>query len=294
MRKKVDGIENSAVEIGEGSGKATSSPIASASVSGSDFVFKSGEVVIVDAPLSAAERIEASKGGNPAVSMAKVAVGVSAGFDAQKPWPILIVSATVTAPNIDLLNLYKQAALDEGWLVMAADGPEKPKDDSNSWRLAMIGAGLDYMAAKWPASKTWPVACGGMSGGAKRTGFVATALAKEGRNVIGMLMGGCNQDMATMGLHEYRPPSSAFKNVPIFLSSGANDTIATPSQTEYVRGSMKGTGFRKLRLESFSGAHDVYAQHTTEALRWFIAESSAAGSTPRPASNFDQFFKKKP
>jgi 1,4-alpha-glucan branching enzyme len=37
--------------------------------------------------------------------------------------------------------------------------------------------------------------------------------------------------------------------------------------------SMKTSGFRKVRLETY-GAHDPYSPHTIEALNWFIAESS--------------------
>ena len=157
----------------------------------------------------------------------------------------------------------------------------------------MIGAGLDYMAAQWPASKSWPVAGGGFSGGAKRSGFIAAALAKQGRKVIGMLMGGCNEDIASEGLHTYRPPASQFRQVPIFLSSGTNDTIATPQHHDRVAQSMKGSGFRRVKIESFPGAHDVYPQHTSAALQWVLAESTGTpAATPTPKSALDSFFKK--
>ena len=45
-------------------------------------------------------------------------------------------------------------------------------------------------------SKDWPVACGGMSGAAKDSAFLAAHLARELHHIIGMLMMGCNQDMA--------------------------------------------------------------------------------------------------
>ena len=105
-----------------------------------------------------------------------------------------------------------------------------------------------------------------------------------------MLMGGCNEDKATAGLKRFNPPVT-FKGVPIFLSSGTTDQIATPSMIQYVEKAMKFSGFRKVRLESYPGAHDVYPQHTTEALQWFIG-SSPGGASPSPASDFDKFFKK--
>jgi predicted esterase len=304
-RKTVDGVENSAVKVIEGSSASptrvasiAATPIPSAAASANKTppaiagALKPGEVTILDLPLSATQRAEAAKGGNPAVMSAKVAIGLPQDFDPQRSWPILVISATVEASSIELLGAYKQAALEEGWIVLAADGLEKPKEDNNDWRVAMISAGLDHMATQWPASKTWPIACAGFSGGGKRSGFIAGALAKEQRRIIGMLMGGVNQDMASEALHRYRPPAAAFRNVPIFLSSGTKDTIATPQQHNYVEGSMKGSGFRQVRLESFPGAHDVYPVHTSEALKWFASESAGPSATPRPTSSLDTFFKK--
>jgi hypothetical protein len=111
--------------------------------------------------------------------------------------------------------------------------------------------------------------------------------------IIGMLMGGCNEDMATMSLREDHPPFGAFVNIPIYLSSGTDDRIATPEAHKEVMRSMKASGFRNVRLETYAGAHDPYSPHTTEALNWFIAESSK-GSPEARGSDFDKFFKKKP
>ena len=109
-------------------------------------------------------------------------------------------------------------------------------------------------------------------------------------------MAECNEDMATMSLHEDHPPFGAFVNVPIifiiYLSSGTDDKIATPEAHRKVMKSMKASGFHKVSLETY-GAHDPYPPHTTEALNWFIAESSR--DSPRSLeSDFDKFFKKKP
>jgi predicted esterase len=89
---------------------------------------------------------------------------------------------------------------------------------------------------------------------------------------------------------------NGFQQVPVFLSSGKKDTIATPEQHENVKTSLRGGGFYKVRLESHDGAHDVYQPHVNEALRWFIAQASPAKPAPgsSPSSNFDKFFKKKP
>jgi predicted esterase len=130
-----------------------------------------------------------------------------------------------------------------------------------------------------------------MSGGAKNSAFLAANLAREHHRIVGMLMMGCNQDMATVAYRKSAPPN--FLSAAVFLSSGKSDKIATPEQHEYVKNSLRGTGFQKVRLESFDGAHDIYQPHIGEALRWFVAES-AKSSPGRRESDFDKFFKKKP
>jgi len=312
-RKSVDGVENSAIEIsdansslaatppqsksvGEGAaslartvpGKLTASPTAT----GSLLTPTPGDVLNLEVPLSEKRRAEAVKEGATSLHHAKVAMAVPQGFDPQKSWPVLIINNTEAYPNIDSMNQFKQAALDENWIIMAADPPDAEKDKEGGWRWATIAAAMDYVVATWPVAKDWPIACGGMSGGAKNSTFIAAAFARDHHRVIGMLMMGCNQDMASVAFHRSAPPN--FLGVPVFLSSGKSDTIATPAHHEAVRNSLRATGFQKVRLEHFDGAHDVYQPHIGEALRWFVAESNKNNPTQRASSDFDKFFKKKP
>jgi predicted esterase len=132
-----------------------------------------------------------------------------------------------------------------------------------------------------------------MSGGGKNGAFLAANLAREHHRVIGMLMMGCNQDMASVAYRHSAPPN--FLAAAVFLSSGKNDKIATPAQHEDVKNSLRATGFQKVRLESFDGAHDIYQLHIGEALRWFAAQSGrSAPAAAKGQSDFDKFFKKKP
>jgi hypothetical protein len=239
--------------------------------------------------LSAAHRALAAREGDAALTTARLALVVPQGFDPAKAWPILIINNTETYPNIDSMNEFKEAATAEGWVIMAADPIEAEKTPNGGWRLACAMAGLDYMAAAWPGAKKWPVACGGMSGGAKNSAFVAGEVAKAHYQLIGMLMMGCNQDMATVALRKSAPPQ--FRAVKIFLSSGSADTIATPAQTDAVKKSMQRTGFQKVRLEIHPGAHDIYQPHIGEALRWFVTASRTSVKAPTPSS-FDNFFKR--
>ncbi len=314
-RKTVEGVENSSLEVADAAARSTSTPSPSppssvgeaasfpgkptASPTSTGFASSAtlsptpGEILTLEVPLSDKRRAEAAKDGNPKLAHAKAALAVPQNFDAQKSWPILVISNTEAYSNIDSLQQFKQAAVDEGWVVMAADAVEAEKNKEGGVRWPTIAAAFDYITAAWPAVKDWPVACGGMSGGAKNSAFLAADLAREHHRIIGMLMMGCNQDMATVAYRKSAPPN--FLRAAIFLSSGKSDKIATPEAHEFVKNSLRGTGFQKVRLESFDGAHDIYPPHIGEALRWFVAESSkSSGTAARPASDFDKFFKKKP
>ncbi len=132
---------------------------------------------------------------------------VPPGFDPKTPRPILVVCNTEAYSNIDSLRQFKQAALDQGWVGLAADGVEAEKDKEGSLRSPCIGAAFDYLEAAWPAIKDWPIATAGMSGGGKNGAFVAADLAREHHRLIGMLMMGCNQDMATVAFRKSAPPN---------------------------------------------------------------------------------------
>lgn len=160
---------------------------------------------------------------------------------------------------LDPENLKKKS------MTLAADVVEAEKNKEGSNRGPCVAAAFDYLTAAWPAIRDWPVASAGMSGGGKNGAFLAAELAREHHRLIGMLMMGCNQDMASVAYRKSAPPN--FLNATIFLSSGKSDKIATPEQHEYVKNSLKGTGFYKVRLENFDGAHDIYQPHIGEALR---------------------------
>ena len=310
-RTKADGIENSAVEIGAtappesrgrapdaSSQKAAGGPIASSpprvydTKTKPDLAPTPGEIFITEVPLSAQRRAEAAKDGDAKLAHARVAIAVPPGFDPQKSWPVLVIANTEAYSNIDSLRQFKDAALNENWVVLAADGVEAEKNKEGAMRWPCIAAAFDYLTATWPAVKNWPVACGGMSGGAKNSSFLAADLAREHHRIVGMLMMGCNQDMATVAYRKGGAPT--LLNTAVFISSGKSDTIAKPADAVEVKNSLQGTGFHKVRLESFDGAHDIYQPHIGEALRWFLAQSPISSGTPGSTSDFDRFFKKKP
>ncbi|MGD9780580.1 MAG: hypothetical protein AB7V14_00345 [Kiritimatiellia bacterium] len=217
------------------------------------------------------EAIQAlSKAGNNATEAA-VGLWVPADFDPQKEWKILLVSQTADASSVDHMDCYPAAVQTApGWIMLAADGPfAPPKGDTTQWRWQMARAGLQALEAAWPASRNWPIAAGGFSGGAKRSGFLGALLCADGRNLIGMYMGGCNQDMASEGLKDYRPDRVAFRKVPVYLSAGKQDATAPVQKVDKVRLSLEATGFREVRMETYDGGHNPDLGHVAEALNWF-------------------------
>lgn len=186
-----------------------------------------------------------------------------------QPAPILIVSVPSGGSAISALPGYTNVAWTQGWLVLAADGPKVAvNDDTVEWGVAMLSSVLEHFARTWPPTKQWPVACAGFSGGAKRSAAVAAALIHDGWRVNGVFMGGCNEDRATLGMELFKPGPN-FLPVPMYLSSGDADRIATPSQAAAVRDSMTRSGFTQVRLQTYGGGHQLDQEQLAEALRWF-------------------------
>ena len=245
-----------------------------------------GQKTTFRAPLDE-ESIKALKKSKNEAVEAAVGLWLPPDFDPKKEWNILIVSATADSSSVNCLFMYTGSAkASGGWIVLAADGPyAPPKGDTTQWRWIMARAGLQALEAAWPAARTWPVAAAGFSGGAKRSGFFGALLCADNRPVIGLYMGGCNEDMASAGLKEYRPDRSVFRKVPVYLSAGKKDTTATVAAANQVRASLEATGFRDVRLETYDGGHTPDSAQITEALNWFKelhAKPAAPASGSRP------------
>jgi hypothetical protein len=249
------------------------SPAAAAEESGAKFQgvpVLPGKTISATVPLSPEEKTYAAIGGNRVPGHAVATLAVPPGFDPQKTWPVLIVFSTsdFQRENRGDIPFYITEALDEGWLVLTGDGPERPQDDSTGWRSAMTLAALDALHRSFPGSNKWPVACAGISGGAKRACLIAPLLAIRGDHVAGLYLAGVNEDLLGEGYRKIHPGRD-FLSTKIFIISGQSDKIATPAQTERVRQSIRANGFRQVRLETFPEGHNVKRPLTRAALRWF-------------------------
>jgi len=232
-----------------------------------------GTVAYFSAPPNARARMEAARLSHR-VDFIKGAIAIPPRFHLRTPWPILIVSVPSGGSSTKAVQGYTNIAFRQGWVVLAGDGPSVTvEEDTVQWGWAMLSSVLDHVTRSWPPTKPWPVACAGFSGGAKRSGTVAAAMMKEGYHVIGIFMGGCNEDRASLGWQLYQP-GERFKQMPIFLSNGASDPIAGPQPAAAVANSMRQNGFTKLRVETYGGGHRLNDEHLRLALEWFQSPAS--------------------
>ena len=231
-----------------------------------------GGTVRAKVPLTELEKSYVAEGGNPVPPYTLAVLAVPRNFDPKKSWPILIAfsSSDHQFPNwYDLLGMYREPALAEGWVLLSGDGPTPaPRVDSSGWRAGHALAALDALNRSFPGSSRWPIACAGQSGGAKRATYLAPLLAAAGYRVNGIFLEGINEERMTQGYRRFQPGSS-FLRTPIFLSSGLHDLIATIDQQTAVKDSMRRTGFTNIRHETFPGGHWVTRAQFVEALRWF-------------------------
>ena len=213
----------------------------------------------------------ASQAGNPRPETGRAVVAFPAGFDPARSWPILIVTSTSDFNRTSAMDTdwYRTPATAEGWIVLGSDATIAPRIDSTQWRLGLLGAALEAIRKEWPQSARWPVAFAGFSGGSKRSGVLGAMLAKSGSvRVCGFFLSGINEDRLGEAYRKYQPGRGLLE-VPVWLSSGANDPIATPAAHNLVKASLERVGFKRVRLEQFGGGHQLKMSEVRRALQWF-------------------------
>jgi hypothetical protein len=233
--------------------------------------FSPGSTVKANVPLSAQEKSLVAQGGNVVPPNAVAMLATPANFDPRKSWPVLIPCSTSDFKRQnrdDLVQFYRTIGLSERWVLLAGDGPQHARNDTAAWRGAMTLAAIHALQSSFPGSAKWPIACAGFSGGGKGVGYVAPLLARNGCRVIGIYMTGANEDHLSDGYARIQPGAN-FLSTPIYISAGQDDRIATVEQQYNVAGSIKRTGFNRLRIGTFRGGHEVNDGQTSVALGWF-------------------------
>jgi hypothetical protein len=253
------GLDASSAVAGEGSLKFAGA------------AFSPGSTVKANVVLSAQEKLLAAQGGNTVPPNAVAVLATPSNFDPRKSWPVLIVCSTSDFKRQnrdDLIQFYRTVGLAEAWVLLAGDGPQHARYDTAAWRGTMTLAAVDALHRSFSGSEKWPIACAGFSGGGKGVGYVAPLLAKNGCRIAGIYMTGANEDHLSDGYARIRPGPN-FLSTPIYISAGHDDRIATVEQQYTVAGSIKRTGFTRMRIGPFHGGHEVNDGQTSVALRWF-------------------------
>ena len=160
----------------------------------------------------------ATQDGNPVPTTGRLFLLLPPNFDPRRVWPILIVTATKdpgrTGPSD--APWYRAAAAAEGCIVLATDATVRPRNDSVA----------------------------GISGGAKCAQWLGAILAQtHSLNIRGFFLSGINEDQMPEAL-KTNPAPPGFLRLPIWISSGINDRIATPAQERQVKGSLAAPVFR--------------------------------------------------
>jgi predicted esterase len=204
----------------------------------------------------------------------EVALALPAAFDPAQAHPILITQVTADhhRPNIAELDEYAPTAVEQGYVVLTAQGipwPENPATDTLMHRYVTVRAALRWLAGEIPQSEHWPIVVAGFSGGSKISQVLAVSLTLEQRHVAGVFLGGCNEDHSRMLLAEYPAVRERFSQIAFFLSVGNDDRISPPAAVRSVAEHLRSSGARQLELSVHRGGHRLDVQDLSKALRWF-------------------------
>ena len=213
----------------------------------------------------------AAAGGNPRPEVGRLLLYLPKQFNPRGSYPVLAVTSTTDKGRTSTMDapMYRAVATQEGWIVLATAARIRPKIDSTAWRAGVLAAGLDLMHRDWPASRTWPVVFAGLSGGAKRSCWMAAMLAQtKSVKMAGLFLAGMNEDRMGEAIHDY-PTTTELLAAPIWMSCGRHDPIAPPEFQRQTQASLKHLGFRQVELSQFDGGHEVDPADLRRALRWF-------------------------
>jgi len=196
-------------------------------------------------------------------------------LDRARPHPILITQVTADArSNVAALGAYVPAALEQGYVALTAQATPWPSagHDTILHRYASVRAALRWLAAEIPGSDRWPLVLAGFSGGAKISQALAFSLTLEQRRVVGVYLGGCNEDHSGVLLREFPAVQEPFSRIAYYLSVGRDDRIAPPASVRAVADSLRAAGAGPVELSVHAGEHRLDTRDLSRALRWFQAQ----------------------
>jgi hypothetical protein len=216
----------------------------------------------------------AGRGTLSPVTHARVTIATPARPAAEGAARVLVVSATSDLPHRSsrrLLEAYAPVATARGWIALAADAEPAadPADDHVPLRLALNTAALSVLEARSPGAGNVPLAFAGFSGGAKYSGWLAAAFARQGRPLIGVYLSGSNEETLVDAARQFDVFDAGFKRVPVFLHAGATDELAGVAELKRLATALRRSGFENVRTVTAPGGHAVDSDSLGAALDWF-------------------------
>src|SRR5205823_9402495 len=136
--------------------------------------FSPGSTVKANVPLSAQEKSLAGQGGNAVPANAVAMLATPSNFDPRKSWPVLVACSTSDFKRQnrdDLVDFYRRVGLAEGWVLLAGDGPQHARDDTEGRRGVLTLAANAALHHSYVGCANWPIACARLSG--REKGFQA-------------------------------------------------------------------------------------------------------------------------
>jgi predicted esterase len=235
----------------------------------------------VEVPTAPLERAALAQVSSLRADRVELGVAFPPSFDPSEEHPILITQVTADRfrSNLAELGAYAPTALEQGYVVLTAQGipwPDDPDDDTLLHRYASVRAALRWLAREVPRSESWPIVLAGFSGGAKISQVLAFSLTLEQRRVAGVFLGGCNEDHSRVLLAEYPSVRHSFSRIAFFLSAGKDDRIAPLSSVRAVAEHLRGSGVQRLELSEHPGEHRLDPRDLERALRWFQTQIDRA------------------
>lgn len=200
----------------------------------------------------------------------KLAVAVPKDFDPTKPMNVFIVITAVNneaeraAGNIPKFRMYGKSCVENGWICLAIDS-----NNGVPMSFAAYDEAFALIEKSWSGFSGSRFATGGFSGGSKGCWGSVAWLVKTKRNAVGVFMGGCNEDFSERFRQQLSAPSSGYRKIRAFMSTGKTDAIANIAQAESVKKSLKANDVKNVRFEIHDGGHSLFAEHFVEALKWW-------------------------
>ncbi len=239
-----------------------------------------GKINTVEVPLSATA-LKAYAKADPQPARLKLGIALPADFDPEKPQRVMWASSAINEPkaeqikngNFGSLKRYAESAVPAGWVVITADsdlGNPRLEDNlpGDERDLCVHRDAVDLLVKAWPGVKEWPHFCCGFSGGSKASYYRAGQLLESKLRVVGIYLGGTNEDDTDGVLKEVRGVKGSLRRVNIWLSVGKADNLCKPENTEKIFQSLK-ANYAKVRYEPYEGGHNFAPEEFKKALGWF-------------------------